>query len=97
MIWGASMRHKITELHNTLHTYVLIQCIDEIPQQYFEKAASHWTEMIQNGHEWDRYKAAALLLDTSVKDGYINESQITPNGYKAIAWAQDTLKNLGED
>jgi len=91
------MRHKITELQNTLHIFVLAHCIGQIPQQHFENAASHWTEMIQNGHKWDRYKAAALLLDASVKNGYIHESQITPDGYKAIDWAQDTLKNLGEN
>lgn len=90
------MRQKITELHNTLHSFVLTHSIDKIPQQYFEKATSHWTEMIQNGCEWDRYKAAALLLDASVKGGYIRESQITPNGQKAIAWVHDTL-NTSED
>ena len=86
------MRQKITELHNTLHSFLLTPCIEKIPQQYFEKATSHWAEMIQNGHDWNRYKAAALLLDTSLKGGYIHASQITPNGLKAIAWVQDTMK-----
>ena len=87
------MRHKITELHNTLHIYVLMHCIDEIPQRYFEKAASHWTEMIQNGHEWNRYKAAARLLDASIKGGYVHESQVTANGHKAIAWVKSTMQS----
>ena len=86
------MRQKITELHNTLHSFVLTHCIDKIPQQYYERAMSHWTKMIQKGCDWDRYKAAALLLDVSVKDGYIRESEITPNGHKAIAWVKDTMK-----
>lgn len=90
------MRHKITELHNTLLTFVLTHRIDEIPQQYFDEAASHWTEMIKNGHEWDRYKAAALLLDASVKAGFIHESQVTSNGNKAIVWAQNTIKTGGD-
>ena len=90
------MRQKITELHNTLHSFVLTHCIDKIPQQYFEEATSQWTEMIKNGHDWDRYKAAALLLASCVKDGYIGESEITPNGHKAMAWVQDTM-NTSED
>ena len=91
------MRQKITELHNTLHSFVRTHCIDKIPQQYFEKATSHWTEMIQDGYEWDRYKAAALLLDASVKGGYIRENQITPNGHKAIAWVQETMNTSEEN
>ena len=91
------MRQKITELHNTLHSFVRTHCIDKIPQQYFEKATSHWTEMIQDGYEWDRYRAAALLLDASVKGGYIRENQITPNGHKAIAWVQETMNTSEEN
>ena len=86
------MRQKITQLRNTMHTFVLGHSIDEIPEHCYENAASHWTKMIEKGHEWDRYKAAAKLLDASVNGGYINESQLTPNGNKAIAWAKNTIK-----
>jgi len=88
------MSKDLRELHNTIAGYALEHSINEIPQHYFEKIEKTWQDMNLNGHDWDKSKAAATLLHTAVVDGIIHQSQMTPQGYKALNWAENFQKKL---
>lgn len=50
--------------------------------------------MNTQGYDWDSHNAAAALLYASVIDGIIYESQMTPQGYRAMNWAEYFLLKL---
>lgn len=89
------MSNELTDLHNTIANYALEHSINEIPLHYYEKMATTWKDMNLNGHEWDKYKAAAALLYTAVVDGIVHQSQMTPQGYRALNWAEQYLNRIG--
>jgi hypothetical protein len=66
--------------------------VDAIPYDYYDRMMITWQGMNNYGQQWDRYKAAAALLFTAHMDGYIHETQITPDGHKAMAWADHFLQ-----
>jgi hypothetical protein len=88
------MSSEQSELRVAIANYALEHSINEIPNVYFEKMAKTWHEMNQKGHDWDKYKAAAALLYAAVVDGVIHQSQMTPQGYKALNWAEQYQKKL---
>ena len=88
------MSKQLRELHNTIADYALEHSINEIPQRYFERIEKTWQDMNLNGHDWDKSKAAAALLYTAVVDGIVHQSQMTPQGYRALDWAEDFQKEL---
>lgn len=45
-------------------------------------------------HDWDQSKAAAALLYVAVVDGIVHQSQMTPQGYRAMSWAEHFLERL---
>ncbi len=88
------MSKELKELRDTLADYALDYCINDIPQQYFEKIEKTWQDMKKKGHDWDKSKAAATLLHSAVLDGIVHQSQMTPQGYKALSWAENFHKKL---
>ncbi len=82
------MSKELRELHEAIKGYALEHSINEIPQLYYEKIISTWYDMNKNGHDWDKFKAAAALLYVAVTDGTVHLSQMTPQGYKALDWAE---------
>ena len=88
------MSNELTDLHDTIANYALEHSIKEIPQGYYEKMAKTWKDMKLNGHDWDKSKAAAALLYAAVVDGIIHQSQITPQGYRALDWAERYLEKI---
>ena len=88
------MSNELTDLHNTIANYALEHSINEIPQRYYEKMVKTWVDMNLNGHDWDKSKAAAALLYAAVIDGFIHQSQITPQGYRALDWAERYLDKI---
>ena len=88
------MSKELRELHEAVATYALEHSIKEIPQMYFDKVVNTWHDMNQNGHNWDKYMAAAALLYAVVIDGIVHQSQMTPRGYRAINWAERFLQKL---
>jgi len=88
------MNKELNELHNAVANYALEHSIDEIPQNYYEKIASTWRDLNTKGHDLDKYQAAATLLYAAVIDGMVHQSQMTPQGYRAIKWAEGYLRKL---
>lgn len=88
------MSEEIRLLQNSIASYALEHSINEIPQHYFEKTAITWQDMNDKGYNWDQTKAAATLLYASVIDGIIHKSQMTPQGYRAIDWAERFLQKF---
>jgi hypothetical protein len=90
------MSKELRELHDAIAGYALEHSVNEIPPRYFERIERTWHDMNQNGHDWDKSKAAAALLYTAVIDGVVHQSQMTPQGYKALNWAKSFQKNFNE-
>jgi len=88
------MSKELKELHDAIANYALEHSINEIPHRYFEKIVKTWHDMNQNGHDWDKSKAAAALLYAAVIDGTVHRSQMTPQGYRALNWAENFQKKL---
>ncbi|VAW55019.1 hypothetical protein MNBD_GAMMA06-1390 [hydrothermal vent metagenome] len=86
------MSKELRELHEAIKSYALEHSINEIPQLYYKKIVYTWHDMNKNGHDWDKFKAAAALLYVAVTDGTVHLSQITPQGYKALNWAENFHK-----
>jgi len=89
------MSKELTELRDAIANYALEHSINEIPQRYFERIEKTWHDMNQNGHDWDKFKAAAALLYVAVLDGTVHRSQVTPQGYKALNWAEHFQQKHG--
>jgi len=79
---------ELRELHEAVANYALEHSVNEIPQHYYEKIVQTWHDMNLKGHNWDQAKAAAALLHTAVINGIIHQSQMTPQGYRAMDWAE---------
>jgi len=88
------MSKELRELHDAIASYALEHSINEIPQRYFERIEKTWHDMNLNGHDWDKSKAAAALLHAAVIDGIVHQSQMTPQGYRALDWAENFQKKL---
>jgi len=88
------MSRELTELRDAIAKLALEHSIDEIPQRYFEKMVQTWREMNSKGYGWELSNAAAALLHTAVVDGIVHMSQMTPQGYRALSWAEDYMKKL---
>jgi len=86
------MSKMLRELHNAIAGYALEHSVNDIPQRYFERIEKTWQDMNLNGHDWDKSKAAAALLYTAVIDGIVHQSQMTPQGYRALDWAESFHK-----
>ena len=82
------MSSELTELRDAIAKLALEHSINEIPQLYFEKMVHTWQEMNSKGYGWERSNAAAALLYSAVVDGIVHQSQMTPQGYRAMNWAQ---------
>lgn len=89
------MSKELKELREAVSIYALEHSINEIPQHYYEKIVKLWQDVNLNGHDWDKSKAAAALLYAAVVDGIIHQSQMTPQGYRAINWAEHSNLKIG--
>jgi len=87
-----SKEHR--ELHQAIADYALAHSIDQIPQLYYDRTAQTWHSMNGDGYDWDKSKAAAALLYAAVVDGLIHQSQMTPNGYRALDWAEKFMQKF---
>jgi hypothetical protein len=87
---------ELKELREAVSIYALEHSINEIPQHYYEKIVKIWQDRNLNGHDWDQYKAAAALLYVyaAAVDGIVHQSQMTPQGYRAMNWASRSQLNL---
>lgn len=90
------MNNRLNDLHNAVANYALEHSIAEIPQNYYEKIAYTWQDLNKIGHDLDKYQAAATLLYAAVIDGMVHQSQMTPQGYRAIKWAEGYMRKLDE-
>ena len=88
------MSKEIRLLHDSIAKYALEHSVNEIPAHYYEETAATWQDMNNQGFDWDHTKAAAALLYASVTDGIVHQSQMTPQGYRAIYWAERFLQKL---
>lgn len=88
------MSNELTDLHNMIANYALEHSVNEIPRLYFEKTANNWKDMKLKGQDWDKSRAAAALLYVAVVDGIIHQSQMTPQGYRALNWAEQYLDKM---
>jgi hypothetical protein len=88
------MSKELRELHDVIASYALEHSISEIPHRYFERIEKTWLDMNLKGYDWDKSKAAAALLYTAVLDGVVHQSQMTPQGYRALNWAESFQKKL---
>ena len=88
------MSKELRELREAVSIYALEHSINEIPQHYYEKIVKIWHDMNLEGHDWDQYKAAAALLYAAAVDGIVHQSQMTPQGYRAINWAERSRLKL---
>ncbi len=88
------MSSELSELRDAIAKLALEHSIDEIPQLYFEKMVQTWQEMNSKGYGWELSNAAAALLHSAVVDGIVHMSQMTPQGYRALNWAETYMKKL---
>ena len=86
------MSSELTDLQDAIAHLALEHSVRQIPQAYIEKMIETWHEMNTKGHDWDKSNAAALL-HTCVTAGIIHISQLTPQGYRALNWAEQFMKN----
>lgn len=89
------MSSEPTELRDAIKSCALEHSVNEIPDLYFEKIVKIWHDMNLKGHDWDKSHAAAALLYTAVSDGIVHRSQLTPQGYRALIWAEQNLQQNG--
>ena len=87
------MSSELNDLHDAIAQLALEYSIKQIPRAYFEKMIETWHGMNAKGHNWDQSNAAAALLHTCVTAGIIHMSQLTPQGYRALSWAQQFMKD----
>jgi hypothetical protein len=87
------MSSELNDLHDAIAQLALEYSIKQIPRVYFEKMIENWHGMNAKGHNWDQSNAAAALLHTCVTAGIIHMSQLTPQGYRALSWAQQFMKD----
>jgi hypothetical protein len=87
------MSSELNDLHDAIAQLALEYSIKQIPRAYFEKMIETWHGMNAKGHNWDQSNAAAALLHTCVTAGIIHMSQLTPQGYRALNWAQQFMKD----
>ncbi|MCK4834515.1 MAG: hypothetical protein KAT12_07045 [Gammaproteobacteria bacterium] len=90
------MSKELIELRDAVGSFALEHSISQIPQTYFDKMIKTWHDMNLSGHDWDKYKAAAALLYAAVIDGLIHQSQVTPQGYRALDWAENFLQQFDQ-
>ncbi len=88
------MSKALRELHETIAKYALEHSVNEIPPLYFDNMVKTWQDMNINGHDWDKSKAGAALLHAAVTSSIVHMSQLTPQGYKALFWAEGFHKKL---
>ena len=86
------MSSELTDLHDAIAHLALEHSVKQIPQAYFERILETWHGMNAKGHDWDQSNAAAALLHTCVTTGIIHISQLTPQGYRALNWAEQFMK-----
>jgi len=86
------MSSELNDLHDAIAHLALEYSVKQIPQAYFEKMIETWHDMKSKGHDWDQSNAAAALLHTCVTAGIIHISQLTPQGYRALSWAEQFIK-----
>jgi hypothetical protein len=87
------MSSELNDLHDAIAQLALEYSIKQIPRAYFEKMIETWHGMNAKGHDWHQSNAAAALLHTCVTAGIIHMSQLTPQGYRALSWAQQFMKD----
>ncbi len=86
------MSSELTDLQDAIARLALEHSVRQIPREYFEKMIETWHGMNSKGHDWDQSNAAAALLYTCVSSGIIHISQLTPQGYRALNWAEQFMK-----
>jgi len=88
------MNKEIAAVRKVIAIYALVHCANEIPGSHYEAIVKTWRDMNQRGYNWNQDNAAAALLYASVVDRVVHISQLTPQGYKAINWAENFMRNL---
>jgi len=88
------MNNELAAVQKVIAKYALVHCGNEIPGSYYEAMIKTWKDMNHQGYNWSQDNAAAALLYASVIDRVIHISQLTPNGYKAIDWAENFMRSL---
>jgi len=86
------MSSELTDLQDAIACLALEHSVKQIPEAYFEKILETWQAMNSKGHDWDKSNAAAALLHACVTAGIIHMSQLTPQGYRALSWADQFMK-----
>ena len=79
---------EIAKLRSAVANYAYKHGVDSIPYAYYDRMVATWSSMNNHDRKWNRFKAAAALLCIAHRDGYIHETQITPDGLKAMGWAE---------
>ncbi len=88
------MSKELRELHDAIAHYALEHSVGEIPQLYFDRTVKTWNKMNLDDQGWDKTKAAAALLHAAVTSGLIHQSQMTPQGYRALNWAENFYRKF---
>ena len=86
------MSSELSDLHDAIANLALEHSVKQIPRAYFEKMIKTRHGMTSKGHGWDQSNAAAALLHTCITAGIIHISQLTPQGYRALNWAEQFMK-----
>jgi hypothetical protein len=85
---------ETSKLRSAVESLTYKHGVDAIPYDYYDRMVITWNGMNAYGQKWDQYKAAAALLFEAHNDGYIHETQITPEGLKAMDQANRLLQGI---
>jgi len=85
--------NKMRQLRDVVNYYTCDVSVNEIPDHYYDMMVDIWRSMNELDREWDKYNAASMLLCTVVRDGFIQQHQLTDAGDKALEWANEYVED----
>lgn len=84
---------KYGQLIKALRGYTKTPIHDAIPDSYYRAVVKTAIRKNKEEQHWDVQHVAAVLLHAAFNGGYAHPSQLTPEGLKALDWAETLIGN----
>ena len=83
------------ELNQVIAAYTLGDLHDSIPVEYYRQVIKLAISMQHDGRHWSKQHSAIILLHNAHGDGILQTDQLTPDGLKALNYADKLLMDYG--
>ena len=83
------------ELNQLIAAYTLGDLHDLIPVEYYRQVIKLAITMQKDGKNWSMQHSAIILLHNAHGDGILQTSQLTPDGLKALKYADKLRMDYG--